>query len=115
MQPDQLISISEAEIKSIKDYCKSWELSYTECVEDSIRTVYEYLSKNDITVIDDNIEIYDDFCVYEITINDEDTNIPMYSMEPRIEITYVFESELLNNSVWKSMLYFHKRLNKEDK
>jgi len=112
MKETELKTHSETEIKIIKEYCKSWELMYTEHIEDSIRTVYEYLSEHDVTVLDDNIEIYDDFCVYEIKINDEVSDLPIFSMEPRMEITYVFESELLNNSVWKSMLYFHKKLNK---
>lgn len=109
-----LKSGSEVEIEIIKEYCKQWELSYTTLVEDSIRTLYEYLSKQDITIVDDNIEIYDDTCVYEVTIYDDDPLEPAYSMEPQIENKYKFESEILNNAIWKSILFFHKLYNQEE-
>ena len=106
-----LKSMVDAEIEIIKEYCKSWGLRYTDCVEDSIRILYEYLAKQDITVVDDNIEIYDDFCVYEVAIYDDNPSEVLYSMDPQIEEKYKFESESLNNCIWKAVLFFHKQIN----
>ncbi len=100
--------LEENNVKIIKDFCKKNNFTYTEQIEDSIRTIYKLLYDNEFYIEDDKIIITDEYCGYSIILKDIENDRPIISNE------YYFEAETINTAVWMMIKYFYNKI-KENK